>query len=168
MQQETLLAEVKLSQKNFKTAEKHARKCFNLVPNDPRVLSVYGEILVRIGQIDKGLEALESCYKLNPVASGKMNEDQRLSSLLFGNFMARNKVACIEIINKLENIDFKSWLLTAKLCNDEEYDYQNTNWFIHGKNNFSKIDWTEEILRFKLNNDSITETLIEFVKRLFK
>tara|TARA_B100001989_G_C24550159_1_gene473868 strand:- start:3166 stop:4932 length:1767 start_codon:yes stop_codon:yes gene_type:complete len=163
-----LLAEVKLSQKNFKTAEKHARKCFNLVPNDPRVLSVYGEILVRIGQIDKGLEALESCYKLNPVASGKMNEDQRLSSLLFGNFMARNKVACIEIINKLENIDFKSWLLTAKLCNDEEYDYQNTNWFIHGKNNFSKIDWTEEILRFKLNNDSITETLIEFVKRLFK
>ena len=157
-----LLAEVKLSQKNFKVAEKHARKCYKLVPNDPRVLSVYGEILIRTGQTDKGLEALERAYELDPIAPGKKNEDHRLSSILLGNFMTRNKKSCIEIITKLENIDPRSWLLTSKLCNDEEYEYKHNSWFIYGKNNFSKIDWKEEILKFKLNNDSISKTLTEF------
>ena len=161
-----LLAEVKLSQENFKAAEKHARKCFKLVPNDPRVLSVFGEVLVRIGQVDKGLEALERAYKLNPIASGKTNEDHRLSSILFGNFMARNIKDCMAIISKLESIDFRSWILTTKLCHDEEYNYQETKWFIFGKNNFSKIDWKEEILRFKLNNKSTTEALKEFAKNI--
>ena len=162
-----ILAEVKLSQENFKDAEKHARKCFKLVPNDPRVLSVYGEILVRVGQIDKGLEAIENAYKLTPIASGKTNEDHRLSSILLGNFMARNKKSCIQIISKLENIDFRSWILTAKICNDEEYDYKSASWFIFGKNNFSEIHWKEEILRFKLNNNSITKALINFANGLF-
>ena len=138
------------------------------MPNDPRVLSVYGEILVRIGQIDKGLEAIENAYNLNPVASGKINEDHRLSSLLFANFMARNRKTCIEIINKLENIDFKSWVLTAKLCNDEEYQYKKADWFLLGKSNFINTNWKEEIVRFRLNNDSITKSLIDFAKNLFR
>ena len=158
-----LLAEVKLSQKNFKLAEKHARKCYKLVPNDPRVLSVYGEILIRTGQTDEGLEALERAYELDPIAPGKKNEDHRLSSILLGNFMARNKKSCIEIITKLENIDPRSWLLTSKLCNDEEHEYKHYSWFMYGKNNFSKIDWEEEILKFKLNNDSISKSLTEFL-----
>ncbi len=157
-----LLAEVKLSQKNFKLAEKHARKCFKLVPNDPRVLSVYGEVLIRTGQTNDGLEALERAYELDPIAPGKNNEDHRLSSILLGNFMARNLKSCIEIITKLENIDPRSWLLTSKLCNDEEYEYKHNSWFIYGKDNFSKIDWKEEILKFKLNNDSISKALTKF------
>ena len=123
-------------------------------------------MLVRIGQVDKGLEALERAYKLNPIASGKTNEDHRLSSILFGNFMARNRKDCMAIIAKLESIDFRSWILTTKLCHDEEYNYQETKWFIFGKNNFSKIDWKEEILRFKLNNKSTTEALKEFAKNI--
>ena len=70
------------------------------------------------------------------------------------------------IISKLESIDFRSWILTTKLCYDEDYNYQETKWFIFGKNNFSKIDWKEEILRFKLNNKSTTEALKEFVSNI--
>ena len=108
-----LLAEVKLSQENFLAAEKHAKTCYKLVPNDPRVLSVYGEVLVRVGKVDEGLNALEKAYELNPVASGKTNEDHRLSAILFANYMARNLEECTNTINKLENIDFRSWLLTS-------------------------------------------------------
>ncbi len=161
-----LLAEVKLSQKNFKVAEKHARKCYKLVPNDPRVLSVYGEILIRTGQTDKGLEALERAYELDPIAPGKKNEDHRLSSILLGNFIARNKETCIKIIFKLENIDPRSWLLTSKLCHDEEHEYKNDSWFIYGINNFKKIDWKEEILKFKLNNESVSKALTAFTYNL--
>ena len=88
------------------------------------------------------------------------------SSILFGNFMARNIKDCKTIISNIESIDFRSWILTTKLCHDEEYNYQETKWFIFGKNNFSKIDWKEEILRFKLNNKSTTEALKEFAKNI--
>ena len=161
-----LLAEVKLSQKNFKVAEKHARKCYKLVPNDPRVLSIYGEVLIRTGNLDAGLEALERAYELDPIAPGKKNEDHRLSSLLLGNFMIRNRKACLEIISKLDNIDPRSWLLTIKLCHDEEYKYKDESWFIHGINTFKKMDWIKEIQNFKLNNDGVTKALTDFVKDL--
>ena len=36
--------------------------------------------------------------------------------------MARNLEECTNTINKLENIDFRSWLLTSKLCSDENYE----------------------------------------------
>ena len=46
--------------------------------------------------------------------------------------MARNIKDCIAIISKLDSIDFRSWILTTKLCHDEEYNYQETKWFIFG------------------------------------
>ncbi|PPR25422.1 MAG: hypothetical protein CFH34_01452 [Alphaproteobacteria bacterium MarineAlpha9_Bin4] len=163
-----LLAEIKLSQKDFKLAEKHARKCYKLVPNDPRVLSVYGEILIRTGQSDKGIEALERAYELDPIAPGKENEDHRVSSLLLGYFLVRNKKSCLELISKLENIDKRSWLLTAKLCHDEEYNYYNEHWYLYGKKKFFNADWNTEIKGFKLNNDSTSSSLTKFVNNLFE
>ena len=162
-----LLAEVKLSQENFLAAEKHAKTCYKLVPNDPRVLSVYGEVLVRVGKVDEGLNALEKAYELNPVASGKTNEDHRLSAILFANYMARNLEECTNTINKLENIDFRSWLLTSKLCSDENYEFKNKSWFKEGKLRYNNLQkYTDEIVRFKLNNKSNTKALVEFLNNL--
>ena len=162
-----LLAEVKLSQENFLAAEKHAKTCYKLVPNDPRVLSVYGEVLVRVGKVDEGLNALEKAYELNPVASGKTNEDHRLSAILFANYMARNLEECTNTINKLENIDFRSWLLTSKLCSDENYEFKNKSWFKEGKVRYNNLQkYTDEIVRFKLNNKSNTKALVEFLNNL--
>ena len=70
------------------------------------------------------------------------------------------------IISKLESIDFRSWILTTKLCHDEDYNYKGTKWFIFGKNNFTELDWKKEISRFKLNNKSTTEALKEFANTL--
>ena len=162
-----LLAEVKLSQENFLAAEKHAKTCYKLVPNDPRVLSVYGEVLVRVGKVDEGLTALEKAYELNPVASGKTNEDHRLSAILFANYMARNLEECTNTINKLENIDFRSWLLTSKLCSDENYEFKNKSWFKEGKVQYNNLKkYADEIVRFKLNNKSNTRALVEFFNNL--
>ncbi len=162
-----LLAEVKLSQENFLAAEKHAKTCYKLVPNDPRVLSVYGEVLVRVGKVDEGLTALEKAYELNPVASGKTNEDHRLSAILFANYMARNLQECTNTINKLENIDFRSWLLTSKLCSDENYEFKNKSWFKEGKVQYNNLQkYADEIVRFKLNNKSNTKALVEFLNNL--
>ena len=54
-----MLAEVHLSLHDFEKAFDHGGKAYQLNPNDPRVSSVYGEILIRTGNLDEGIKHLE-------------------------------------------------------------------------------------------------------------
>ena len=162
-----MLAEVALSTHDFKAGERHARASFKMVPNDPRVLSVYGEILSRTGSTERGIELLESALELDPIPMGKTNTDHRTSAVLFGYFMDRNSKMCKELVNKLQDIDFKSWLVTAKICDDEEIEYRSEPWFADNKDQFKEMDWDMEIDRFHLNNEGLQESLGSFVKKFF-
>ena len=162
-----MLAEVALSSHDFKAGERHARTSFKMVPNDPRVLSVYGEILSRTGSTERGIELLESALELDPIPMGKTNTDHRTSAVLFGYFMDRNSKMCKELVNKLQDIDFKSWLVTAKICDDEEIEYRSEPWFADNKDQFKEMDWDMEIDRFHLNNEGLRESLGSFVKKFF-
>ena len=162
-----LFAEVNLSSHDFKAAEMHATKCFNMVPNDPRVLSVYGEVMVRVGSVDEGVEHLERALELDPVPQGKNNSDTRIGAVLFGNFMARDKSKCLELIEKLQEIDPRSWLVTAKICDDEQHEYKSLNWFKNGAENFSETDWHHTVDRFHLNNTGAQKALEDFAVDLF-
>ena len=157
-----LFGEVNLSSHDFRAAELHARKCYEMVPNDPRVLSIYGDVMVRVGSVDEGLEALERALELDPVASGKNNSDSRTSAVLFGYFMARDRKKCLEFIEKLQEVDTRSWLITAKLCDDEEAVYKDLMWFQEGLEKFKETDWKSEIDRFHLNNSGAQTSLEEF------
>ena len=163
-----LLAEVGLSSHDYKSAEMHAIKCFEMVPNDPRVLSVHGEVLVRVGSVDEGLESLERALELDPVPQGKNNSDTRISSVLFGNFMARDKDKCLELIKKMQTVDVRSWLITTKISDDEEIDYKSSKWFKDGLKSFDKTDWHRAVDRFHLNNDGAQKALEEFAVSLFE
>ena len=163
-----MLAEVSLSTHDFKAGERHARTCYKIVPNDPRVLSVYGEILVRIGAVEKGLNLLESALELDPIPMGKSNTDHRTRAVLFGYFMERNREKCLELISNLQEVDLKSWLLTAKICEDEQLEYKSSNWFKENKSTFEQADWVMEIDRFHLNNDGLTKSLEDFAKALYR
>jgi len=163
-----LMAEVSLVMKDFRAAQRHSKICYDMVPNDPRVLSVYGEVCLRTGRVDDGLDALKLALELDPIPQGKSNADTRHASVLFGNFMARNKDACLESIENLDDIDFKSWLITAKICSDEEYEFKNLNWFIEGKKSFAETNWQQEVENFRMNNDGATQSLIEFAESLYK
>ena len=162
-----LMAEVNLSGKNFRAAEGHAKKSYEMVPNDPRVLSVFGEVSLRLGKIDQGLDALKLALEIDPIAQGKTNSDSRLSPVLFGEYMSRNKDQCLQLIDKLEVLDTRSWLITAKICRDEEHSFEELRWFKDGKEAFTDKDWIKEVGAFRLNNDSATEALVEFAKSLY-
>ena len=162
-----LMAEVNLSGKNFRAAERHATKSYKMVPNDPRVLSVYGETSLRLGKIDRGLDALKLALEIDPVAQGKDNSDSRIAPVILGEFLARNKDNCLELIEELEVIDTKSWLLTAKICSDEEHDFKDLRWFKEGKEVFAEKDWSTEVGAFRLNNDSATDALVKFAADLY-
>ena len=162
-----LMAEVNLSGKNFRAAERHAAKSYKMVPNDPRVLSVYGEVSLRLGKIDRGLDALKLALEIDPIAQGKENSDSRIAPVIFGEFLARNKDNCIDLIEQIENLDTKSWLVTAKICSDEEQPFNEFKWFKDGKELFRDKDWAKEVDSFRLNNDSATEALKEFAVGLY-
>ena len=162
-----LMAEVSLAMKDFRAAQRHSKSCYEQVPNDPRVLSVYGEVCIRTGKVDEGLDALKLALDIDPVAQGKTNSDSRHSAVLFGYYMARNREGCLEEINNLDEIDFKSWLVTSKICSDEEHPYESLDWFQEGKKLFSEKDLEKEVTDFRLNNDSATDALIAFAKSLF-
>ena len=53
-----MLAEVHLSLHDFDTLD-HGSKAYQLNPNDPRVSSVYGEVLIRTDNISEGINHLE-------------------------------------------------------------------------------------------------------------
>jgi len=163
-----LMSEVSLAMKDFRAAQRHSKICYDMVPNDPRVLSVYGEVCLRIGKVDEGLDALKLALELDPIPQGKTNADTRHASVLFGHFMSRNKDACLEEIENLDQIDSKSWLITAKICSDEEHEFKSLNWFEEGKNSFEKTDWKQEVENFRMNNDGATKALIEFAESLYK
>ena len=163
-----MLAEVALSSHNFKAAERRAKTCYELVPSDPRASSVYGEVLIRTGSIEKGIDLLETALDLDPVPMGQTNSDKRTSAVLFGYYMDRNRIKCLELISKLNTIDLRSWIVLAKISNDEEIDYTDDDWYKDNKNRFKKINWAMEVDRFHLNNDSAKEKLIEFATEIFK
>ena len=162
-----MLAEVALSTHDFKAGERHARTSFKMVPNDPRVLSVYGEVLSRTGSTEKGIELLESALELDPIPMGKTNTDHRTRAVLFGYFMDRNSTKCKELISDLQDIDFKSWLVSAKICDDEEIEYKSETWFAENKEQFKGMDWGMEIDRFHLNNEGLQKSLESFAASVF-
>ena len=77
-----ILSEVNLSMHDFELALESGKKAFNLNPNDPRVISVYGEILLRIGEFEEGIRMLEKAYQLEPIPAGQNSSDRRLNNAL--------------------------------------------------------------------------------------
>ena len=81
--------------------------------------------------------------------------------------MDRNSDKCKELIKNLQEVDFKSWLVTAKICDDEEIEYASEVWFTENKDHFKEMDWEMEIDRFHLNNEGLQKSLRSFVENIF-
>jgi len=155
-----MLAEVHLSLHDFEKALDHGSKAFQLNPNDPRVSSVYGEILIRIDKLDDGILLLEKAYELDPVPQGQSTSDRRLCALLTGYYLANDFKKCNELIDKIVDIDFKSWLLSIDIFEKNDKDL-NKSWFTKGLTKFNDLDISLEVDRFHLNNETLTNSLIK-------
>ena len=157
-----MLAEVHLSLHDFDKALLHGTKAFQLNPNDPRVTSVYGEILVRVNKIPEGLDMLEKAYELDPVPQGQSTSDKRISALITGYYLSNNLDRCNELFKSITDVDFRSWLMVLDINkNHKNENLASIN--IHS-NKFKEIDYNLEIDRFHLNNKSLKDSLIERAK----
>ena len=161
-----MLSEVYLSMHDFEKSVESGKKATQLNPNDPRVISVYGESLLRLKEYDEGLSYLEKAYELDPVPQGQTTSDRRVSALFLGNYLMSNFDKCQELNQKIVDIDLRTWLLNTDLFEKNSIDYGEESWFQKGRRNFSDSDWDMEVDRFHLNDDELKSNLISLAKRI--
>ena len=158
-----MLSAVYLSNHDFVLAEDHGLKAFNMVPNDPRVLSGYGEVLVRVGKVDKGLELLNKAFELDPIPQGQSTSDNRIKDLILGYFFAKDYTKVIEYSFDLRIMDVRSLALILYSRSKLEQDIKASKEYKYLNQEFKDTDWTQVIDRFHIQDDSIEEDLRSFI-----
>ena len=161
-----MMSAVFLSQHNYRLAEEHGRKSYDINPNDPRVVSGYGEVLVRVGKFDEGIAHLQKAYELDPVPQGQTNSDKRLSDLVLGYFMKSDFENCIETGDSMQTLDTRSWIFRSfSLDKIGEFGGQleeAKKW----KVSQNIDDWAGAIDRFHIPDEKRVEDIRQFLESI--
>ena len=159
-----MLSAVYLSNHDYVLAEDHGRKAFNMVPNDPRVLSGYGEVLVRTGKVEKGLELLNKAYELDPIPQGQSSSDNRLKDLILGYFFAEDYNKVVELSFDIIVMDPRSIALVLFSRSQLKQDLEMCKEYKVLKSDFKETDWTQAVDRFHIQSEDIRKNLLEFIE----
>ena len=161
-----MLSEVYLSMHDFEKSKESGQKATSINPNDPRVISVYGEALLRLRELDLGIEYLEKAYELDPVPQGQTTSDRRLAALFLGYYLKEDFEKCQTINQQIIHIDVRTWLLNLHLHKSQSVDCSQDNWFTKGMKEFNSLNWKMEIDRFHLNNEELNNSLLKTVQSI--
>ena len=161
-----MLSAVYLSNHDYILAEDHGKKSFNMVPNDPRVLSGYGEVLVRIGKVEEGLELLNKAFDLDPVPQGQSTSDNRIKDLILGYFFADNFNKVIELSFELRVMDSRSLALILYSRSMLDQDISTSDNYEFLKREFKDINWDQTVDRFHIPNKDLNDKLISYMKSI--
>ena len=154
-----ILAEANLTMNDFEQSRVYATKAYRANPNNPHVLSIYGESLLRNGDIDTAIKIFEKMYELEPIVAADTNSDRPLQAILFAYYMNNDLEKCNELLNQLDDFTSKTWLALIDLHHRNKKDYKQEDWFIKGMDKFKNLDWKSEIKSFHLNDKDILENL---------
>ena len=158
-----MLSAVYLSNHDYLLAEDHGRKAFNMVPNDPRVLSGYGEVLVRVGKVDKGLELLNKAFELDPIPQGQSTSDNRIKDLILGYFLAEDYNKVVELSFDIRIMDTRSLSLILFSRSKLNQDIKASNEYKSLTSEFKDTDWEQTVDRFHIQDEQIQKDLINFM-----
>ena len=158
-----MLSAVYLSNHDYLLAEDHGRKAFNMVPNDPRVLSGYGEVLVRVGKVDKGLELLNKAFELDPIPQGQSTSDNRIKDLILGYFLADDYNKVVELSFDIRIMDTRSLSLILFSRSKLNQDIKASNEYKSLTSEFKDTDWEQTVDRFHIQDEQIQKDLISFM-----
>ena len=161
-----MLSAVYLSQHEYQLAEEHGRRAYDMNPNDPRVLAGYGEVLARLGKPEKGVELLEKALSLDPIPQGQLNSDNRYTDLTMAYFFAGDFEKCVEIGEKVEHINFKSWLFVNYSKSKLGLFDQNDVYFQEGLKEFKEGNWDLQVDRLHLPDGETQSDLLDFLRNL--
>tara|TARA_B100001564_G_scaffold36147_1_gene26317 strand:+ start:149 stop:1891 length:1743 start_codon:yes stop_codon:yes gene_type:complete len=161
-----MLSAVYLSNHDYLLAEDHGRKAFNMVPNDPRVLSGYGEVLVRTGKVEKGLELLNKAYELDPIPQGQSSSDNRFKDLILGYFFASDYNKVVELSFDIRTMDERTLCLVLYSRSKLNQDIKSSNEYKLLYSQFKDIEWEKSVDRFHIQDEIVKSELLSFIKNI--
>jgi len=96
-----LMHEINKAYEDFEQSEFYGKKAYDMNPNDPRIVSGYGELLVLTGRAEEGTELLIKAFELDPVGLGGSNADKRLGDVMLGAYVKGDHQQCLEYDRKI-------------------------------------------------------------------
>ena len=154
-----ILAEANLTMDDFEQTKFYATKAYRANPSNPHVLSIYGESLLRNGDIDTAIKIFEKMHELEPIVASDVNSDRPIQTIMFAYYLNGNLDKCKELFDKVENFNTKAWLSLIDLHIDNKKNYKNETWYEMGLKKFKDVNWKEEIKTFHLGDKNIVNRL---------
>ena len=103
-----VLSGVWLAQRDYDRAIFHAARAQDLNPNDPRVMSQYGEILTAHGKAEEAIVVLENALQVDPY-----RPDNRLTFLGAAQFVGRRYEDAIQTLLRVSDLNFQHHIYLA-------------------------------------------------------
>lgn len=122
----------------FKAALEHGKKAYDMVPNDPRILQQYGEILLKTGKTKLGCDLTLLALEYDPVAQGQTNSDKRKSDAVFGCLMDDRGELGLELAEEIEVCAENTLLFAAALSVAMHGSLESYTWLV---NDLKKADF---------------------------
>ena len=154
-----ILAEANLTMNNFEQTKLYATKAYRANPNNPHVLSIYGESLLRNGDIETSIKIFEKMHELEPIVAADLNSDRPIQAKLFAYYSDGNLAKCKELLSLLEDFSSKTWISLLDLYVKNNESYKEELWYSKGLNKFKDINWDDEIKTYHLSDKNMIESL---------
>ena len=154
-----ILAEANLTMNNFEQTKLYATKAYRANPNNPHVLSIYGESLLRNGDIETAIKIFEKMHELEPIVAADLNSDRPIQAKLFAYYSDGNLAKCKELLSLLEDFTTKTWISLLDLYVKNNESYKEELWYSKGLNKFKDINWDDEIKTYHLSDKNMIESL---------
>ena len=159
-----ILGEANLTLQNFQQSKIYATKAYNANPNHPFVLSIYGDALIRNGEVQTGIKIFEKMYKLEPIPAMDSNSDRPLKKLFLAYYLNNDYQKCEEIFNQIEEHDFQDWFIYMHIKTKQNIEYIKDSWYEMGIEKFKDLNWKDEISLFHLNDKELKSSLESFAE----
>ena len=154
-----ILAEAHITREDYSQAKVYAAKAYRANPNNPHVLSAYGDALLRNDDIDNALKIFEKMYKIEPIVGSDTNSDRPMRAILLAKFLNEQYLDALEIFEGLEEMDFRSWIICVEIHKRLNKEYETEKWFLDGIRKFNSLNSELEIDKMHLPYQGIVSNL---------
>ena len=128
------------------------------------VLSIYGDALIRNGDIEAGIKVFEKMYELEPIPLADSNSDRPLKKLFLAHYLNSNYEKCDEIFQSIEDHDFQDWFIYMHIKTKQNIEYVKEAWYEMGYEKFNNLNWKDEISLFHLSDKELKTSLEKFAE----
>jgi TolB-like protein/Tfp pilus assembly protein PilF len=158
-----LLCEINKFFEDFEQSEFYGKKAYDMNPNDSRIVSGYGELLVLIGRAEEGTDLLIKAYELDPAGLGASNADKRLGDVMLGAYVKGDFQQCLEYDKKVGKKNPIAW--AAKIASLESMNQSQAKEVELKKfaDTHNDLVLEEEIDKLHFQDASVKQTLKDLV-----